>query len=549
VKKVLIGLALILVCALILGCSTPATTPPSAASPSTQPTAIKPAQSAAPTQPATQTAPSSAATSPTPQYGGILKMLSSSWGPVADIGYPPEFGFSGGDATPVLEGLLYVDNRGNPSPCLATAWEVSADKKSIKISLRKGVKFHDMTDFNAQAAKWAMDNQIAVKRVPLWESVEIIDDYTLKLNLKNWSNSAILSLASRLYISQAAFQKNGIEWVRANPVGTGAFKFLEYKQEVYLKYTRFDSYWQKGLPYLDGVEFEYIADKMTLAAAFQAGEGQIMRMATVKTSTELRDKGYELWTRRENAGGGPAGVQTLFPDSKNADSPLSNLKVRLAIDYAIDKAGICKARSYGFWKPQYEHAFPGSIAEIKNPDNRQYDPAKAKQLLTEAGYPNGFKTRIILEPGLGDKDAAVGVQNQLGAIGITAQVEFPDTGKWNDYRQKGWSNGLLMAGFGFGPNFADSLKGWLSQTAVLNTSVFIPDAYQAAIEEALATLTMEPAKMQALQKQLYDQEVVIPLWGMSEPYDLQPGILHGHGLFGLSENMAWTPEFAWMSKK
>jgi peptide/nickel transport system substrate-binding protein len=543
-KKLFIALLILTACTLIFGCSASTTPAPSAtsAAPPSQPVAT-PAKLA--TTPLGTTTPSSAQ----PQYGGILKMLSSSWGPVADIGYPPEFGFSGGDATPFLEGLLYVDNRGKPSPCLATAWEVSSDKKSIKISLRKGVKFHDGTEFNAAAAKWAIDNQIAVKRAPLWDSVEIVDDYTLKLNLKSWSNAAIMGLSARLYVSPTAFQKNGIEWMRANPVGTGAFKFQEYKQEVYLKYTKFNDYWQKGKPYLDGVEYYYIADKMTLAAAFQAGDGQIMRMATVKTSTELRDKGYELWTRRENANGGPAGVQSLFPDSKNTDSPLSNPKVRIAMDYAIDKAGICKARSYGFWKPQYEHAFPGSIAEIKNPDNRQYDPAKAKQLLTEAGYPDGFKTRIVLEPGLGDKDAAVAIQNQLGAIGITAQVEFPDGGKWNDYRQKGWSNALLMAGLGFNPNFADSLKNWVSKTAVMNVSVLIPDAYQTALEDALVTLEMEPGKMQALQKQLYDNEVLIPLWGMSEPYDLQPGILHDHGLFGLSDNMGWTPEYAWLSKK
>ena len=120
----------------------------------------------------------------------------------------------------VVEPLLHVDSKGNITPCLAETYKVADDLKSITFNLRKGVKFHDGTDFNAQAAKWNLDNTIAKKSQPYWVSVDIIDDYTIRLNLNSWSNTILTGLeaASRM-VSQAAFQKNGADWMRNNPVG------------------------------------------------------------------------------------------------------------------------------------------------------------------------------------------------------------------------------------------------------------------------------------------------------------------------------------------
>ena len=137
---------------------------------------------------------------------------------------------------------------------------------------------------------------------------------------------------------------------------------------------------RKGKPYLDGVEYLYIKDLMTQAAAMQAGEAQVLNTETGKMAADLKAAGLNIITA-------DTGTVVLIPDSVNADSPLSNKKVREAVEYAIDKEAIAKAKSYGFWGAAYQLPNVGTMAYIKNFQGRRYNVAKAKQLLKEAGYP------------------------------------------------------------------------------------------------------------------------------------------------------------------
>jgi ABC-type transport system substrate-binding protein len=147
-----------------------------------------------------------------------------------------------------MEPLLHATAAGELKPWLAESYKVADDLTSITFNLRKGVKFQDGTDFNAQAAKWNLDNQIQAKRQPYWKSVEVIDDYTIRLNLTQWQNSILSFLADETdswMVSPAAFQKNGIDWMRKNPVGTGPFKFVSFASDTGLKTVRNPDYWGK----------------------------------------------------------------------------------------------------------------------------------------------------------------------------------------------------------------------------------------------------------------------------------------------------------------
>jgi len=481
------------------------------------------------------------------KHGGVWKYLAM-MAPGTPIGWPAES--RTGDTIPCLEGFAVEDDEGNLTPWLATDWKLAPDKLSMEISLRKGVKFHDGTDFDAAAAKFAMEGYMEGHMAPLWKSIEIIDDYTIRLNFNRWENGILSSLSARIFISPTAYEKNGLDWVRWNPVGTGAFKFVSFTRDTSLIFTRNDDWWNKGsenLPYLDGMEIYYFADKTAEYNAFLAGSGQAARMLSVQQSSDLADRGYIAYSALNMGGMSGGGVTYLAGDSNNPDSPFANQKVREALEYAIDKDAICAARGFGFWKATDQFAAFGSPDTASGIIVRDYDPEKAKQLLADAGYPNGFETRIIPDPALTDKDAATAVQNFLRAVGIDAELEMVDYGKFNDYSQNGWKNALLMPSTMFSPNFANAMKGGFYTTRFGMVSVGLTDEWIALLEDALATPEIDHAKEQACIKYINETSMIIPIFAHHEPYVLTTD-LHDHGFFSLAGVLDWTPWIAWLEK-
>ena len=169
---------------------------------------------------------------------------------------------------------------------LATDWKVAADGKSITFNLRKGVKFHDGTDFNAAAAKWNMDRYLNVNpgNVPLWASIDVVDDYTIKLNLKSFQNTILNSLESTagMMVSPTAAQKNGEDWMKINEAGTGPFTLKSFSRDVSVQLYRFDGYWG-AKPYLDGVTFNIIADTNTARMAFEGGQDDVFILTPMES--------------------------------------------------------------------------------------------------------------------------------------------------------------------------------------------------------------------------------------------------------------------------
>lgn len=201
-KLLLISLVIISISILIFsGCTKPTPAP-----------APKPTPALTPTSTAT----------PTPQYGGVLRIIRSD--SATAPGYPPQQGPLDMNFTrPCIQCLVYVDKTGEPAPCLASGWDISPDGKAITLTLRQGVKFHDGTDFNADAVKWNLDTMKAGMEagdLKLVTSVDVIDPYTVRLNLSQYSNVLLTSLAynSGQIISPTAAKKNGIDWAKTHPV-------------------------------------------------------------------------------------------------------------------------------------------------------------------------------------------------------------------------------------------------------------------------------------------------------------------------------------------
>lgn len=555
-NKLFVPLAILLILAFIItGCSTASTsTPRATASTSTPPVTTGPSttipsnttSAVTPAGPTTSTA-STPASSATPEYGGTLIDVEAG-PPGSPFGWPPEiFGPAGITSQISLQQLLNEDRNGNFLPNLATSYDVVTDpaNASITFHLRKGVKFQDGTDFNAQAVKWNMDmvknSKMDLGITSAWKSINVLDDYTVKVDLTTWQNIIIRNFTgiATLFVSPTAYQKNGVDWMRTHMVGTGPFEQVSYNTDVALTTKKFADYWDTGKPYLDGLNIEYVVDPLTRLALFKSGGADVMAVDP-KDAASLQQDGYNIINY-------PAAANVLIPDSANADSPWSNVDVRKAAEYAIDKPALSKAFGYGFNPPAYQLAPEQSQAIDSSITGRQYDPTKAKQLLTEAGYPNGFKTSIFAL-NTTDTSTAIAIQAYLKAIGIQASLDLTSPARWATLITGTWQNGLLLGQLRPFPNFnADLTLEFGSPFTVFYKSVKKPDGWQQTLDATLNSPQPDPKLMQAATQALYNDCTMIPLTYYASLYVTQPYV-HDTGRGKMGSQTEFTPQDAWLSK-
>ncbi len=553
-RKLLVPLAVLLGCILIVSaCSTSTPTP----------TTSIPSQPAATTQaaitPTTTTPPSAtkpvgtttAATSASPQpaasskYGGTLRWIESS-APGAPIGYPAES--SGGGNQYALQPLIKEQLGGTFAPCLATSYDIVTDLKnpSITFQLRKGVKFQDGTDFNAKAVKWNLDAVVKAGMnrgsTDAWKSIEVLDDYSFKINFVSWSNRNIRTFSSGVVfmVSPTAFEKNGIDWMRWHMVGTGPFVQTDFKRDVALTFTKNTDYWEQGKPYLDGLNQLFVADELTRLALFKSGGAEILNLGdNGRVTNDLKASGYKVLTYQ-------AGATVLVPDSGNADSPWSNLKVRQAAEYAIDKDAIVSAFGWGYWKTANQLNSPANAAYDTAIESRKYDPAKAKQLLADAGYPNGFKTRIIAQNTF-NRDIAVALQSYLNKVGIQTDLELPEAIKFNTYMLGDFKNALLLTPLQEWANGNNQLTYYWGIPPTYFKNVGKPEGWGDLVNASLITKEPDKAALQKAERMEVDYAMAIPLYYGATLWALTDKT-QDTGL-GTRGNAAWwEPQNAWLSK-
>jgi peptide/nickel transport system substrate-binding protein len=498
------------------------------------------------TSPASTAAKTTPAAS-TPKYGGTLKYADPFF-PAASIGWPADTNWGGPTSSVFLEALLKPMQNGTVQPWLATKWEVSSDQKSITLTLREGVKFHDGSDFNATVAKWNLDNVITSKRGDFTyvTSVDILDNYKVRLNLSSFSNSLISTLGDRyaFMVSKKAYDdhgggQQGADWMKLNPVGTGPFKLESFKPGVSVKGVKFDGYWQKGLPYLDSIEVIGILDTLTRASSFEAGEVDMIAGDLTKVEYDLQQKGFEI-------NKGFLSIALLVPDSANPNSPFSKVKVRQALDYAIDRDSIVKSLGYGLWAATDQYAVPGTPAYVKDLAPRAFNPDKAKQLLAEAGYANGFSTTMTGSSTVTNKDYITAVQNYFSKVGITSEVKLLDNATFNEMITKGWT-GLAVQPKSVNANMNVGLNSHFSKNTVNHPVLDKTNEFQALYEASAASSTYDPALVQKVIRYMYDNAMINCVYAISRGYILRP-YLHDLDLNNNANFMIWGTATAWRDK-
>ncbi|MBN1848127.1 MAG: ABC transporter substrate-binding protein [Deltaproteobacteria bacterium] len=476
-----------------------------------------------------------------PKYGGVLRIIRFS-GPGTPFGWPIKTrGLDSLAASPCLEPLMRQEWEGHYVPILATDMSIAPDKGSITFKLRKGVKFHDGTDWNAEAAKFNLQAYIDNKKPEAkdWKSIDVIDNYTICIHLTKFENTGLLDLVGRKMVSPAAYKTKGEEWLGWHPVGTGPFEFESFQRDVNCTYKKFEGYWQKGKPYLDGVEWLYIKDPMTQTAAMKAGEADVQSVTLGKNTRDMEAVGLNV-VYKINAS------LNLIPDSGNTDSPYADQRVRNAVSHALDREAFVKALGYGFWKVQYQMPIDDNPAYIKGFKGRAYDPERAKKFLEEAGYPKGFETMLMPMPGTPPDVFAV-IQSYLGAVGIKVKIEQVPMGKFMSTRTEGWNNGLLLQPFAVWQNFGKTMQYYISSKSSDFPVLKRFPEIDTLIDEAVATVQPDVNLLQRAVRMMDERTVTIPVYSSGGAYALQKYVKDA-AFLKLANWNDWVPEDAWMDK-
>jgi peptide/nickel transport system substrate-binding protein len=517
-----------------IGCSTtpapttapaPTTTAPAPTTKAPVPTTTAPAPTTtAPAPTTTAPAPTSSGFTPTVgpapttgiKYGGTLKI---GVGTDAVALGQPQLGKRSVDgylATPAIERLKNTDSQANPVPWLAESWKEDYSTKTLTIYVRKGVKFTDGTDFNAAAVKWNLEMLMANKAstVANVKSVDIIDDYTVRVNAASWIANIADNMLGSFMVSPTAWKTNGQDWGKQNPVGTGPFKLASRQRDVNIKYVKNTDYWMKGKPYLDAIEFDIIADKTTRVAAFKAGEIDMFLDPSTAQADELKknpDK-YVVWNQQ-----GGQNTYCLGPAANDPNDPFSKLQVRQALGYAVDKQVLVNSVLGGYGTVATQQNPPGTWPY--NPDLKgyPYDVAKAKQLLAEAGYPNGFETSIMASSiEANDVLVCTALQGMLSQVGIKLKLNLLAAAALEQARRGGWT-GINLSSMPPAPSAITLVltSQIISKTRYIMVSLLKSPTLDAAAEDTLTSPDMKTfqAKVWNMMDLVYYKEaMMIPMY-------------------------------------
>ncbi|MBV9898407.1 MAG: ABC transporter substrate-binding protein [Chloroflexi bacterium] len=319
-----------------------------------------------------------------------------------------------------------------PGPGLATDWAVGDDKLTWTFHLRQGVKFHDGTEFNADAVVFNFD-RLLNKDFPYFDATaaasngfnllkvdtyRAVDPYTLEIKTKSPYSFLPWDMSHMMIASPTAVKTYGVEEYIKHATGTGPFKMTKYIDGQVMELDPNENYWG-GKPKLDKLILRPMPDPATRLAALQSGEINWAEVPPPDSVDQLSKQGFNVILKQY--------PHTIIFALNTYDKPFSDIRVRQALQYAIDREGMCTALLRGLCMPASQYLYPGHPwFDPQLGTTFHLDVNKAKQLLADAGYPNGFKMSIAYPTG-GSGNMWPGpmmelVQTNFKAVGIDLQL-------------------------------------------------------------------------------------------------------------------------------
>jgi peptide/nickel transport system substrate-binding protein len=402
----------------------------------------------------------------------------------------------------MYDSLVYQNPDGSLGPSLAESWEVSPDGTVITFKLRKGVKFHDGSDFTADDVvfSWKTYSADTVTYAGNWtlaSNVEKVDDYTVKISTGKPNAMLLPTMAWNWAMIPENWGGKTQQEFAQSPIGTGPFVFKEWIKGDRLVVTANPNYWRQGYPKVEQVVFRFMPEAATRVAAVQTGEIDIAPRLTSEDAKSLLgvegvtivrypvDRSYYLAFNNLSTGKG---------------TPIENPKVRQALAYAIDMDGIIDAVFDGFATRSVGFVGPGNLG-FDGAEPVPYDPEKAKALLAEAGYPNGFEIGMACPDAGYPKinEVCQAISEQLNAIGVKNELELQEANAYWDREAKKE----------LPPLFVDSWsvtigEAWPRLSGALNKGETYANWYDPKLDEMInqVVVTVDTEKRAALYREI-----------------------------------------------
>ena len=450
-------------------------------------------------------------------YGGVLKYGVPSY--PKTVGYTPLI--TANDHFTYLniayESLTFYDESGNIVPRLATDWKTDSDEPSVTWTLRQGVQFADGTPFNAEAVKVNIEEYQKNNRteVSMIDSMEIIDDYTIKMNLSSWNSSTVESVGFYVYYMSPAVLASNPDSLNERTCGTGAFTLEDFETGVFYKYVKNENYWREGQPYLDGVEIRPVESTQTLATAFQNNEFDVAYINSYAVEAQLIEANPGNWNIEKNTTGVGIVMTGLIPNSAEDNSPFKDYRVRQALCFAIDGSVISEVCNYNMSPTTNQWAVPGSKTYDESLTTFSYNPEKAKELLAEAGYPDGFETTVTCIEA--NQEVFTACAGMLEEVGIHCNINLVDSAQQTQLYSDGTWHGLMGHFASCGPDLGLYMGRHLAYDGAYYAKGIEHPAEAMELLEKIQTAPTEEEKISyehEMQKYMYDAETGSALFGM-----------------------------------
>jgi peptide/nickel transport system substrate-binding protein len=409
------------------------------------------------------------------------------------------------------------------TPSLAESWTVSPDQRVYEFKLRQGLKFHNGDPFTAEDVKFsfqrAKSSRLLKEKV---REIEIVDPYRVRFHLREpfpdfMAFYGTLATASGWIVPKAYIEKVGDEAFRKHPIGLGPYKFVSQTPGVELVMEAFEGYWRK-VPSVKRLVFKSVPDPSTRAAMLKRGEVDVAYLLDAPTALELkRDPKLRL------AFSGGIGIHFLdFFDQWDPKSPWHDRRVRLAANYAIDRKSLNEAENLGASRLT-GGMVPRKFEFALTLEPYPYDPVKAKQLLAEAGYPNGFDAGDLY-PYPPYFSMGESVAGNLAAVGIKTRLHSMERAAFQTAWLTKKLHGLCVCIHAPYGNAASRMAEFVPSTGAFARGAD-PDIDALYKQQAVE---LDPKKREAMlhqiQQLIYDRVRFGPIWEYIWPSGVGPRV-------------------------
>ncbi len=424
----------------------------------------------------------------------------------------------------IHESLVRRSGEGRYAPALAKSWQFSKDGLSVKFTLDERAKFHDGTPVTANDVKFSIERAMKpelkyVKGGSMREyvdKVEVVDDRHVTVYFKSPYPALLEWCTQHLSIIPKAYvEKVGNAEFARHPIGAGPFKWVDGQQDVFVDAEAVTDHYRK-VPSVKTVHMKFVQEPATIMAMLKSGEADIVQIPASNLPEVKNDPKFRIiWSKYIT---GPTLVfnDLAFPSEP---SPFKDVRVRRAASYAINRKAICEKVLNGAaepWGDLFAPGTPGIDPKLK-PD--PYDPQKAKALLNEAGYPNGFDT-VFNFGHIGDKLEAEAIVSDLSRVGIRAKlVEMEDATYMRNFQEKKL-RGLTR---GPSPNWNGISHPGVAVESVLTSQNFWSYVTTPRIEAAwkklygLSDQKAIAAQVKEVSRIWHDEQLRYMLWALNQP--------------------------------